>query len=115
MNSAVAARGYIEAELTLLTPEQGGRPHPIRTGYCPNWWLPGATEREFASGCVELITGAELRPGASGVVRIYPLAPELWDHVTPGARLDMTEGPQFPVGRAVVTRVVRSTVAVGQP
>ncbi len=41
--------GYIEAELSLLFPERGGRNTPSRTGYRPNWWLPGAHERIYAS------------------------------------------------------------------
>ncbi len=105
--------GYIEAELTMLTADDGGRTAPIRSGYRPNWWLPGNPERTNAGGTIELVDGDELAPGATGTVRIYPFVPEAWEQVTIGSRLDVNEGPYL-VGRAVVTRIVPAVATAGR-
>jgi hypothetical protein len=102
-----------EAQLTLRPTEKGGRTTPIGSGYMPNWWLPGKDERELASAALELVDPKELAPGATGKVRIYPFAPELWQHVEAGNELEMTEGPRHTVGSAKVTRVVPPAVAAG--
>ena len=105
-------RSHFEAELTLLPTVQGGRARPVRTRYMPNWRLPSSDGQLLASARVELVDREELAPGASGTVRIYPFAPEVWRDVRVGAELDMTEGPSRTMGTAVVTRVVPAAVPV---
>ncbi|HEY7032265.1 MAG TPA: hypothetical protein VH482_13085 [Thermomicrobiales bacterium] len=97
---------HFEAHLTLLPTDQGGRANPIRTGYMPNWWLPHDDGRELASAGLELIGVEELSPGATGDVRIYPFAPELWRDIPAGTALEMTEGPSRTIGIATVSRFV---------
>ena len=99
--------GYIEAELTMLSTQDGGRKAPIRSGYRPNWWLPSESERVNAGGTIELAHGEELAPGSTGTIRIYPFVPEAWENVGSGTQVDVNEGPDL-VGRAVVTQAVRA-------
>jgi hypothetical protein len=98
--------GFLEARLDLLPTARGGRAASIRSGYMPNWWLPGSPEPILASASLDLVGQEELAPGASGVVRIYPFVPEIWSEVGPGMELTMTEGPRRAVGHAMVVRVV---------
>jgi len=58
--------GYVQAELTMRRTEDGGRQTPIRTGYRPNWRLPGEAGHVWASGSVELVDAEELLPGRYG-------------------------------------------------
>ena len=104
--------GYVEAELTLRRTEDGGRQTPIRTGYRPNWWLPGEAGHVWAGGSVELMDADELRPGRTATIRIFPFAPEVWEAVQVGSPLEMCEGPVL-IGKATVTRVVPAAVPVG--
>jgi hypothetical protein len=103
--------GYIEADLSMLRPDDGGCKTPLWTGYPPNWWLPGKDERVYASAVVELMDIEKLPPGGRGRVRIRPFAPELWTHVRIGSALDMCEG-QHRVGEATVTGIVVPRPAV---
>jgi hypothetical protein len=105
--------GYVETRLTLLPATEGGRQTPIRSGYTPNFWLPGTPERRLASATVQLVDRDELVPGSQATARIYPFAPEIWGSIGVGAALDVTEGPRRVVGRAVVTRVVPAAVPIG--
>lgn len=102
-----------DARLELLPTSRGGRETAIRTGYAPNWWLPGTPEPILASAVIELVDQEELTPGASGTVRIYPLAPEIWSEVGVGMEIEMTEGPRRTVGNATVVRVVPAATPVG--
>jgi len=112
MKSATQPLDHFEAQLTLLPTEHGGRIAPIRSGYMPNWWLPRDDGRELASAAIELVGLEELAPGATGIVRIHPFAPEIWQHIEEGCELEMTEGPRRTVGNATVTRVVTTATAV---
>ena len=112
MNESREAQGYIEARLTLRRAEDGGRQRAIKTGYCPNWWIPGRTDRVLASACVELVGDEELGPGTRGLIRIYPFAPELWRDVAVGSHLEISEGLRRTVGEATVTRVVETAMPV---
>jgi hypothetical protein len=85
--------GFIEADLSLLGPDQGERKSAIRTGYRPNWWLPAAAGRVYASASIELLGADELAPGDAGKIRIFPFAPEIWVHIDAGAALEMCEDP----------------------
>ena len=102
----------LEVRLTVRRTEDGGRTHPVFTGYMPNWWLPGSSEPTLASATVELIDAETLSGGETGVARLYPFAPQLWDDIDVGTEIVMTEGPNHPVGTAVVTRVLAAVSPV---
>ena len=105
---------HLEATLTMRLPEDGGRRFPAVTGYHPNWWLPGEEEPVFASATLELVDDEALPAGATGRVRIYPFAPELWTYVKIGSTLELCEG-QTRFGEATVTGIFapRALVAHG--
>lgn len=105
--------GFIEADLTLLRPEEGGRRTAIRTGYRPDWWLPGDGTRQYASATIELLGADDLAPGATGRIRIYPFSPELWEAIGVKSQLEMCEGP-YVLGTAIVTRVVPAMAPAGR-
>jgi hypothetical protein len=67
----------------------------------------------LASAAIELVEEKELRPGATGTVRIYPFAPEIWQHIEVGTEIEMTEGPSHPMGNATITRIVPTMVSAG--
>ena len=113
MTSTRDRPAFIEVRLSLLAPAEGGRDTPIRTGYMPNWWLPGRPEPILASAAIELLDSEELAPGASASARVHPFAAELWQSVGVGAENEVTEGPERAIGKAVVTRVVPAAVPVG--
>lgn len=92
--------------------EDGGRRMPIRSGYRPNWWLPGEAGHVWAGGSVELVDAAELAPGAAATVRIYPFVPEVWEGIGIGSPLEMCEGPVL-IGKATVTEVVPAATPIG--
>ena len=112
MTSPDDGQAYLKAWVELLPTEAGGRPLPIRSGYMPNWWVPGTDDMVLASAGIELVEGEFLAPGGRAAVRIYPFAPEIWQCVGVGTVLNITEGPKHVVGAATVTRVVPAAVPV---
>lgn len=108
-------RGFFEVRLSLLPASEGGRGTPVTSGYMPNWWLPGTPERVLASAAIEILDADVLFPGATATARVYPFFAAIWDGVDIGAELDVTEGPHRTIGKAVVTRIVRSAIPAGQP
>lgn len=101
-----AEQGYIEARLTLLPPEQGGRRTPLVTGDRPDWHIGTVTEsgEKAVNGAPVTVEGApSIPPAGTGLVRLHPFCPEAWTRVKPGAELPMYKG--VVVGHAVVLRV----------
>jgi translation elongation factor EF-Tu-like GTPase len=102
-------RGYIRARLRLLTTEQGGRHTPIRSGYRSHWAFPPDVHQEDHDAPLTLEATKVLAPGEEAMVRLHPLAPDLWPPVAPGLRLSMFEGARL-VGQADVVAVVPPVV-----
>lgn len=81
--------GFIEAELTLLGTEDGGRKSPIRSGH-RGTFVPGgaaagngADQRMDARLTVE--SSVRVDPGESRIVRLYPTGSlPAWQAVRPG-------------------------------
>ena len=108
MNAAREQHGYVEARIKLRSTAEGGRQFPIQSGYMPNWWIPGPSERDgrtLTSGGLSVIGAEQVVPGGEALVRIYPFAPQLWQHVEVGTAIEMTEGPSFVVAEGTVTGV----------
>jgi len=96
--------GYIEAQLTMVLPEQGGRSKPVFTDYFPNWdignkYADGKVDHSDAKIYIE--NEESISPGKSGLIRIYPFVPKVWTRVTVGMELVMQEGPHI-IGHAKV-------------
>ena len=100
------ANGFVEARLTLASQEQG-RSRGISTDYRPDWNIGNRTESgemEINGAPVTLEDASMIDPGETGVVRLHPLLPEIWQQVVVGQRIDMHEGARV-IGHAVVLRV----------
>lgn len=102
-----AERGFIEARLTLLRTEAGGRRSPVFTDYRPSWSIGNRAESgevELNDARVTVEDAQSIAPGETGVVRLHPLVPESWRAVRVDDELVMHEGCRV-LGRAVVVRV----------
>ena len=102
-----AEHGYVEARLTLLSTDDGGRHGPIFNNYRPSWNIGNRTPDgavEFNDAPVTLEDCRSLLPGQVGVVRLHPMSPQGWRHVREGDQIDMQEGSRV-TGKAVVLRV----------
>jgi len=97
--------GYIRARLRLLTTAQGGRHTPIYSGYRSHWAFPPGFRQEGHDAPLTLELTITLAPGEEAMVRLHPIAPDLWPQVAPGLRLSMFEGARL-VGLADVVEVV---------
>ena len=102
--------GYIRARLRLVAAEDGGRQTPIASGYRSRWAFPPEVHTENHDAPLTIESGPDqwLDPGEETLVRIHPLAPELWPPIAPGLRLEMVEGARL-VGVAEVVEVVPPT------
>lgn len=108
-----AARGFLEARLTLLPTDAGGRRRPVLTGYRASWNLAGyqgapdagsALAGEFYDAPISLEDTDELAPGGVALVRLHPLSPSAWLGVPVGVELALQEGSRV-LGAAQVVRV----------
>lgn len=105
-------QGFIRVRFRLLTAEEGGRQGPIGDGYRASWDIGNRTEsgeRMLNDGPMLFEDGdGSVSPGAGGVARIHPTAPESWADVRPGLDVVMYEGSRV-VGRAEVLEVVNAS------
>jgi hypothetical protein len=103
--------GIIRADLQLVSPDDGGRRMPVPgTGQLRPMWAinhPGResdTDLHVARIWVEW--APEIGPGERGSIRLSPLTPASWRHLTPGDVITMHE--RQPVsGSATITEIQR--------
>lgn len=95
-------RGYesvnsvIRAELSLLPPSAGGRSQAIPGDGVlrPMWNLirhPAATKPTLYIARIWVEHAPQLEPGHRGTVRLAPLSPTHWHHLTSGDTITMHE------------------------
>lgn len=104
-----ARHGVIRADLRLLAPGAGGRGLPIPgNGVLRPMWAVG---RSTPDGRPDLLvariwveSAPELEPGGRGSIRLAPLTPPNWRHLTPGDSITMHERPPV-AGTATITEV----------
>ncbi|MFN3201412.1 MAG: hypothetical protein ACE366_23625 [Bradymonadia bacterium] len=104
LRSYAVRSGYIEAELTLMGPEEG-RSKPIFSGYRADWNInhnPDARGLCLCGAPITLEGVSELAPGETTMVRLHPRHVPSWREVAVGRVLKMHEGAKV-VGTAVVT------------
>ena len=94
----------LEARISVRSTADGGRRHPVFSGYRASFWLGRCEDgrRTYNDAGVYLKAGEELAPGQSGEAWLIPLRPEFWDHVRVGDVIEMSEGERV-VGTATVT------------
>jgi len=103
-----AERGYLRASLSLASPAEG-RKTPILSAYRACWDIGATYEgaRTFNDAPITIEDAPSIAPGATGTVRLHPLAPEFWTHVRVGQAITMHEGSRV-VGHGVVLEIIRS-------
>jgi len=92
----------VEAEVTFLSPEAGGKANAVRSGYRPGHQL---LENYLTSGHHEYIHKDEVWPGETAVAQIWFITPEaypgcLWI----GCEVRVQEGTRL-VAHAKITKV----------
>ena len=105
--------GFVRVRLRVLATDEGGRQGPLFDGYRANWDIGNRTEdggRTTNDAPLLLDEQESLVPGAIADVRIIPIAPEFWTHLSVGQEIVMHEGGRI-VGRGEVLEVVGPTVA----
>jgi hypothetical protein len=94
----------VEARVFVRSTAEGGRRHPVYSGYRASFWL-GRCEngrRAYNDAGVYLQVGDELAPGQTGAAWLIPLRPEFWGQLRVGDVIEMSEGERV-VGTATVT------------
>ena len=83
------------AKVRLLTPEEGGRKTPARTGYRPQVWFETETLSDTCtSGSWQNMSKEKLFPGDIAEIEIAVLAKEFCKNkLFAGLKFRLTEGP----------------------
>ena len=101
-------KGFVRVRLRVVATDEGGRQGLLFDGYRANWDIGNRTEdggRTSNDAPLLLDDQESLAPGAIADVRIIPIAPEFWTHVSVGQEIEMREGGRI-VGRGEVLEVV---------
>lgn len=96
------ASAFIQARVTLVLTEAGGRGTGIASGYRCNCRVPGHPEDAYFDATFHIQGVAVLEPGETSEMRIQPHHPDDWRSVEVGSVIELCEGPRL-IGRAVVT------------
>lgn len=115
MKTAYPESPHIQAHLRVRPTADGGRTHGVFPGYRAGWSVPQPDGRPtYADGAVYPVAADEIAPGMAGPVRIYPLLPAIWHDLSPGAEIEMREGPRV-VGLATVAEPLSATAPDPSP
>jgi elongation factor Tu len=99
-----------EADVELLSTEEGGRRRPCRSGYRPHLRIRAG---ELVSGAHEYVGTAEVWPGGKATARITLITPEHYERsLSVGMRIPFSEGPRV-VGYATVTQILDPRLDAG--
>jgi hypothetical protein len=102
--TALPLGAYIEAEVHLASPEDGGRRSGIWSGYRCNCWIGRVDEdggRAYNDATFYLVGAEEMAPGTTARARVLPHDPDSWSRLEVGGRFELCEGARV-VGDAVV-------------
>ena len=92
----------------MRTPVEGGRGRSVQSGYHAQWWHPDGSDMQWlGSGPLDLVDARSIKPGATGVIKIYPMDPRSWSGVGVGATLHLRERVGQTLGVAVVLERVQ--------
>jgi hypothetical protein len=101
--------GIIRADLQLFAPDACGRRIPVPgTGQLRPMWAIGHTSPEGHTDLhvarIWVESAPEISPGGQGSIRLAPLTPAHWRHLTPGDVITMHER-QPASGTATITEI----------
>jgi hypothetical protein len=100
--------GYVAAELRLLSPSEGGRRHPVFSGWTAAWNLGSSRDGQRPdTNAAVVIDDGVLCSGDSVAVRIFPTG-FAWRDVHPHQRVEMVDGKRV-IGTAQVTGHVQGS------
>ena len=87
---------FIDAEIRLLTPEEGGRRSAISSGYRCNCWVGHMSGESpaYNDATVHLVGVDSIEPGETGRARVQPHFPDEWSHLDIGSQFELCEGPR---------------------
>ena len=101
----------LEAEISLLASEQGGRAGPAKSGYRPNHDF--GIEGTLNDAAHEYLGQEWLAPGETAIAHIYLLSPQYQaGRLHQGFKFTVQEGRKI-VGRGVVTKVLNAALLRG--
>ncbi len=99
----------IEAEITFLSTEQGGKTRSVLTGYRPNHLIK---PDYLTSGEHTYIDVQEVQPGQTARAYIKFIAPEEYPHILyVGKVINVQEGSHL-VGHAKVLKIFNKTLEI---
>ena len=94
-----------EADLYLLTSEEGGRQSGIAPGYYPNFDFGREDGEQNGSG-FDMVDGDRIEPGTTARIRVWLMVPELNEgRLNEGQSFTIKEGARV-VGRGQITAVL---------
>jgi translation elongation factor EF-Tu-like GTPase len=97
----------LTVRIDLLTTAQGGRTHPVRSGYRPICLIPVTDGPDVMVGMCELSLDNPLTPGETGVGRLKfarAVSELVRSLVRVGSRFALAEG-NHPIGHAEVREI----------
>jgi translation elongation factor EF-Tu-like GTPase len=93
---------HAEVELSFLTPEQGGRTRPFRTGYRPPFYYEG----RYWDAFLHFETDGWIEPGNTVRASVSFLTPEAHrDALFPGKEFELRDPPARTVARGRILRL----------
>lgn len=98
-----------EGAFHLVDSSQGGKHHPVSSGYRP---LHRLYDNVLSSGEHAYPDKARLAPGETAAVRVRLLTPEAYPGcLWPGRELDVMEGPARVIGKLTVTHILNAVLS----
>ena len=92
----------VEAQITFLRTEEGGRDKSVRTGYRPQFFYQG----EDYDAIHQYFDKEEVFPGETVIAHLHFLYPELlYDRLGPGEQFEIREGYRT-VAKGTITRIL---------
>jgi translation elongation factor EF-Tu-like GTPase len=102
----------VEAEITFLRTEEGGRSAPSFSGYRPNHKV---RDDYLTSGIHNYIGCDKVDPGQTALGTITFITPEVYPHcLTIGQTINVQEGGRL-IGRARITKILNKVLESRDP
>lgn len=103
-------QGCLRARLNLVAPRDGGRRHPVLSGWLVAWDIGNRDDGNRPDNDAMVVPegSVSVEPGGTAIVRLFPLYPSRWEHVQVGDQVHMKDGDRI-IGLATVLERVGPT------